>query len=328
MKKLSEDLKNGKFKNVYLLYGSQAYLRNQYRDRIVSLLLPGGDRLNYTCYQGEKVQIAEIIDLAETMPFMGEHRVIVLENTGFFESANDELAEYISNVPDTTFIIFSEEKVNKSFKLYKAVDRLGGATCFDTVTTNDIKAWVLKKIRDEHKNIEGAALALFLERIGTDMLAVSAELNKLLSYTYKKDTISYDDVAIICTEKFEDKVFELMDSILAGDMNKTLALYGDMLALQKDLAGILGFMENQLRMLFNCRMFIDEGTNSAEKIAAKLKMNEYRVKKALPQARKSSRIWLKNSLEACVKLDEDFKRGKINIQVGLELLICQMVTTI
>jgi len=328
MKKLSEDLKNGIFKNVYLLYGTQAYLRNQYRDKIVAMLLPNNDGLNYACYQGRGIQISEIIDLAETMPFMGEHRVIVLENTGFFESANDELADYIANVPETTFIIFSEEKINKSYKLYKAVDKRGGATNFDTVTANDIRAWVSKKIKDDHKNIEGAALALFLDRAGTDMLAVSAELSKLLAYTYKKDTISYKDVDIICTEKFEDKIFELMDSILAKDMKKTLALYGDMLALQKEAQSILSFMENQLRMLFNCRMYIDEGVNSASEIAQKLEMNEYRVKKALPQARKSSKIWLKNSLLACADLDEGFKRGRINVQVGLELLICQMIGTL
>ena len=34
MKTLNEHLKKKTFKNVYLLYGDEAYLRNQYRDRL------------------------------------------------------------------------------------------------------------------------------------------------------------------------------------------------------------------------------------------------------------------------------------------------------
>mgnify|MGYP002243766375 CR=1 FL=1 len=40
MKSLNEDLKTGQFKQIYLLYGEEAYLKKQYRDRLTKALLP------------------------------------------------------------------------------------------------------------------------------------------------------------------------------------------------------------------------------------------------------------------------------------------------
>ena len=54
-----------------------------------------------------------VIDLAETLPFFAERRVILIENSGFFKSACDELAEYLTQPATTTFFLFVEEEVDK-----------------------------------------------------------------------------------------------------------------------------------------------------------------------------------------------------------------------
>lgn len=42
MKSLNEDIKQGQFKNIYLLYGEEDYLKKQYRDRLVKSDAAGG----------------------------------------------------------------------------------------------------------------------------------------------------------------------------------------------------------------------------------------------------------------------------------------------
>ena len=74
MKSLNEDIKQGQFKNIYLLYGEEDYLKKQYRDRLVKAMLPEGDTVNYAHYEGKGLPVGEIIDLAETMPFFAERR--------------------------------------------------------------------------------------------------------------------------------------------------------------------------------------------------------------------------------------------------------------
>ena len=54
MKNLNGDLKTGNFKQIYLLYGEEAYLKKQYNERFIKAMLPEGDTMNYAYYEGEK----------------------------------------------------------------------------------------------------------------------------------------------------------------------------------------------------------------------------------------------------------------------------------
>ena len=45
MKEILEDIKSGNFHRAYLLYGSEAYLKNQYRQKLLDALLPEGDTI-------------------------------------------------------------------------------------------------------------------------------------------------------------------------------------------------------------------------------------------------------------------------------------------
>lgn len=69
MKSLQEDLKTGNFKQAYLLFGEEAYLRQQYKDKLIQALNPDGDTMNFTRYEGKGIEVREMIDLCETMPF-------------------------------------------------------------------------------------------------------------------------------------------------------------------------------------------------------------------------------------------------------------------
>lgn len=72
MKSLNEDLKTGEFKQVYLLYGEEVYLKKQYKQKMSQAMISAGDTMNYAYYEGKGINVREIIDLAETMPFLGE----------------------------------------------------------------------------------------------------------------------------------------------------------------------------------------------------------------------------------------------------------------
>ena len=113
MKSLNEDIKTGNFKSVYLLYGEEAYLKKQYKDKITKAIFPDGDTVNYAYYEGKGINPGELIDLAETMPFFAERRLIVVENSGFFKNACPDLADYIKTMPDTACFVFVENEADK-----------------------------------------------------------------------------------------------------------------------------------------------------------------------------------------------------------------------
>ena len=184
MKNLMKILRQGQFKQIYLIYGEEGYLKRQYRDRFVKAMLPDGDTMNYAHYEGKNINVREVIDLAETLPFFAERRLIVFEDTGFFKSAGAELADYIKDMPDTTYFIFVENEVDKRSKLYKAVKAKGYIVELSTQDEGTLKRWVQGIVRREKKQISDSVILYFLNKVGTDMENIQRELEKVFCYAW------------------------------------------------------------------------------------------------------------------------------------------------
>ena len=60
LQQLLEDIKNGSFARVYLLYGEETYLRLQYRDKLKKALIPDGDTMNYHYFEGKDALLGSL----------------------------------------------------------------------------------------------------------------------------------------------------------------------------------------------------------------------------------------------------------------------------
>ena len=180
MKMLMEDIKNRQFKRVYLLTGEEVYLKNQYRKKLREALLDPEDTMNVSVYEGKGINPREIIDLAETMPFFAERRVILIEDSGFAKNACPELADYIPEIPESACVIFSESEVDKRGRVYKAIKNTGRVVEFKRQDERTLSRWVLGILKKEGKNITEETMRTFLGRTGSDMEHIDRELEKLL----------------------------------------------------------------------------------------------------------------------------------------------------
>lgn len=323
MKQLEADIKNKNYKNIYVLFGPQSYNRKRYVKALVSLFLPENDEINLTSFYGNKIDIREVYELSQTMPFLAEKRVIVLENTELFTKANEELADLLESVPDSCCIIFSEEKIDSRLKQTKTAKSKGCVAEFGNLTEADLCDWVQKRLAREHRQITKNALDLFLARCGDDMWQVSNELEKVISYTFGKDGIRPSDVEAVMLPLPEDKIFGMIDSMIAGNREDMQRYYSDLLLLRSDPYGILALIEQQFRLMLHAKEMNEEGLNIKD-MASALKMRDTRVKMALQAAKKSSTINLKRALEMCADTEERIKIGQITQQIGLETLLTDL----
>ena len=179
MKSLNEDLKTGQFKQVYLLYGEESYLKKQYKDRLSKAMLPEGDTMNYAYYEGKGTDVRQVIDLAETLPFFAPRRLIVMEDTGFFKGASPELAEYIRSMPETTCFLFVESEVDKRGKLYKAVKEKGRIVEMTRKDGNTLQKWVLSMVKKEGRQITQSTVRDLLTKVWEDMENIHGEIEKM-----------------------------------------------------------------------------------------------------------------------------------------------------
>ena len=66
MQTINEDIKNGTFKPVYLLYGEEAFLKQSYKKKLRAAI-SGDDTMNYNYFEGKGLDVNELISLADTM---------------------------------------------------------------------------------------------------------------------------------------------------------------------------------------------------------------------------------------------------------------------
>ena len=320
MKTLQEDLKTGNFKHIYLLYGEEAYLVRQYRDRLRDSLCVEGDTMNTSVFSGKDIRPASLIDLSETMPFFAERRVIFVENSGFFKKSPEDLAAYLGELPETTYFIFVEEEVDKRGKMYKQVKKFGSVVEFKRQTDAVLMQWILGKLKKENKRINRPVMELFLDKTGTDMELITQELEKLLCYTMEKDVIEATDVEAICANQINGKIFDMVDAIGRKEQKKALDLYYDLLMLKEPAMRILYLVTRHFQILMQLRDMTGKGFDNKQ-MAAKAGVPEFAVRKYLGQAKSFSLTQLEEIVRASVQTDENIKTGQMADQLAVELLI-------
>lgn len=323
MQQLNQDIQNNTFKQVYLLFGEEAYLRLQYKNRLRGALLPDDDTMNYSYFEGKDTNIAEVIDLAETMPFFADRRVIFLENTDFVKSNNDKLAEYIAGeLPESVVIVLIEANVDKRTKLFKAISKAGRCVEFQIQNDITLKKWIAGKMKSENKRISERTVDIFLETVGTDMLNISTELEKLFAYTYGRDIINEDDIKAVCSVILSNRVFDMIAQMGLKNQTKALEMYQDLLNMKESPFGILALIHRQFITMLQIADLKKNGMTKPV-IASTMGMSPYIVGKYLPQIDCFTIDEMKKVIEGCARVDYDVKSGNIRAELGVELLIIE-----
>lgn len=324
MKNLNADLKSGELKQVYLLFGEENYLKKQYKKRLSKAILPENDGMNYAIYEGKGIDIGEVTALADTMPFFSERRLIVLENSGFFKSGGAELAEYIKRMPDTTYMLFVEEEVDKRGKLYKTVQTAGRVCEMKIQDEKTLKLWVASCIKKENKSVSEHTILHFLNKVGTNMDNISRELEKIFCYTFGRDVITEVDVDAVCTIQITGHIFDMVDAVALKQQQKAMELYGELLAMKEPPMRILFMLTRQYRNLFHIKDLLSRGCAKNE-IASKSGLHPYAANKCISQAKQFSIQELRKILEEGAELDYQVKQGFLSDKLAVELFIVRQI---
>ena len=320
MEQLLQDLKQETYKNVYLLCGEEAYLRNQYKKRLRDALVMDGDTMNYSYYEGKDINPCAVIDMAETLPFFADRRVLMVENSGFFKNKCEELADYMSSIPESTCFIFVETEIDKRNRFYKEVKKYGRVVEFGTQKEDTLIKWILGILKKEGKNVTKETLQAFLVKTGSDMQMIKNELDKLVAYTDGRDVITTEDVEAVCITQTTNKIFEMVNAIAEGNQKKALELYEDLLSLKEPPMRILFLIARQFNQLYQVKLLGKEGLPSSE-IAKQAGIVPFAVKKYQAQAKSFTEEELRTAVEECVASEEAVKTGAMNDRLSVELLI-------
>lgn len=320
MKSLNEDIRSGNLKNAYLLYGEEAYLKKQYKDRLKRAILPEEDRMNYAYYEGKGINPAELIDLAETMPFFAERRLIVVENSGFFKNASPELADYIKTMPETACFLFIESEVDKRGRMYKAVKDKGRVTELKRQDEKTLLYWIAGNVRREGKQIKESTAKYLISTAGDDMEKLVHELEKLFSYTMDRAEITSEDIDAICTAQITNQIFDMVEAVALKQQKKALGYYYDLLALKEPPMRILYLLSRQFRLLLHVKELREKGFDRGA-VAKAAGLHPFVAGKYMQQSKSFRAEALRSIMEDAAETEEMVKTGRLNDRMSVELFI-------
>lgn len=336
---VANSLSSKEYKNAYLLYGSEGFLRNYYKKALKVALVNEGDNLNYSYFEGTGTNPSEVAGLLSTMPFMAEHRVIIVENSGWMAKSSGEegeekssgdgklslVIEGIKNIPEDVIIIFVEEKADKRSKLYKAITSKGVAEEFGEQQDETLARWLINQAKAAGKSMDSATAMYLVSECGKDMFLLEKEIEKLIAWCLDRPGITREDVDTVCTHQVNNKIFDMVTAIAMHRQKEALAMYYDLLVLRESPFHILTLLVRQYTRMLAVKDAMLKKIPLAS-LAGRLEMQDWLVKKIGDQTRNISLKEIRRNLEACAKADEDIKSGNLTDSMSLELLIvgCSM----
>ena len=323
MKDLQQDIKSGQFRHIYLLYGTEDYLKFQYRDRLVSALLPGDPGMNLTVFDGDHFSETAVIDQAETLPFFAEHRVLRLDYTNLFKYPSELIIDYIKEVPDYLYIIFTESEVDRRGRMFKAVQKAGRCVEFAEQEEAVLAKWAASLLGKEGLRIRASDMEFLLERTGPDMNNIVRETDKLIHYASGRGEVTREDILAVTCNQVEDRIFDMITAVTEHRQKKAMELYADLLALKEPPMRILAVIGMQFNRMLMVKELSGQGLMDAQ-IAKKAGMPPFAVKKQRRLMQRWEKDKLREAVAECVRADEDIKSGKLRDTLAVELLLIKL----
>ncbi len=340
-KNLLNDIKENNVSDVYLFFGREKYLVNKgiavIKDRY--LRNANDESFNYNFYDGIKDDIDVVLNSCETLPFMGEKRIVIVRSKEAFsgnknvmvKDDEEKLIKYISNIPETTCLIFiAGEKIDKRKKLVKEIKSNGKILEFDKLDRTSLLKWITKILKSNQKGISNTALEglidslKYLERDSSATLYdIENEIKKLCNYIADKEMIELSDIEKIMTKPLENNIFLLVDSVANKNSNLALKMFNQMLIGGEPEGRILHMIVRQFKILNKVKIMLDRGY-TASAIAPKISLPQYIAKKYVKQSNGFSAKDILNILNLAAESERKIKTGKMASKLAIEILITEL----
>lgn len=330
---LKDDIKNGKIRSLYLFYGPEEYLKKYYMESIEKICIKEDlAALNKVVMEG-KVDTRSIVETCETLPVFSDKKLVIVRNSGLFKTkkksgdegkkpkpSEDELLNYLQNIPSHVCLVFYEEEVDKRLKIVDAIKSKGLIVEFPYQKPVDLVKWVIKIFKTYKKDIDQMTASRFVENSEQGMTEILNEINKVILYMEGRPKVTGTDIEKVCTRSIKSRIFDLTDAIAERNSIKALKLLDDMVNLKEPLPKILFMITRQFRLVLEMKLLSSQGVNPGE-AASRLGVTPYAAGKMIKQAGNFTVDKLKEAMEESLALDLAIKTGRMDDRVAAELLI-------
>lgn len=332
---LEKELKNHNLKSLYLLYGEELFLLETSLKKIKALFGECIKGINFISI--DETNVNELIADIETPAFGYEKKLIVARNTGLFKKEGkrknaeltklkEKIVEYLEEnsktINQSIVLIFVEEEIETKQELYKVMDKLGTVCKFEFQKPMQIEKRI-KAICNGYKvQIDDSTLKYFIECCGTNMQDLINEIRKLIEYAGENGKIQKEDIDKLTIKKLESIIFDLTDNLGKKEIAKALEVLENLIYAKEPIQKILITLYNHFKKLYFTKLALRYNKDIISSLS--LKPNQtFLVNKYKMQAKYFQERELRDILQSLRDLDYNYKNGIIDLQVGLESILCR-----
>lgn len=335
---LQSELKKGDIKNTYIFCGSDEVLIKESVELIKkNVLNKDFIDLNFMKFDGAKVQMMDLENACETMPFMSDKKVVLIYRAGFLsdnknkKSGSDsivsenifkEISKYIEDIPSHCVLIMYYVYDNDREKLSSKIKKLGNKVVvgeFNKLKGVQLEKRIKNLFEERGKDIGKTELGLFTTLVDNDMEVVVNEVEKLCCYTMERD-IKKEDITLLLPPKSDNDIFNLVDYISEKKPEKALDILNELIYRGEKVPRILSMIERQFKLLFTLKSGAGIGKGK-EQLASELRLHPYICEKMIAQSRKFTTAQLKNAMECCLNTEKTLKSESVDDKTVLEILL-------
>ncbi len=328
-------IKKKQFTPMYVLYGTEDFLINETKQLLINYALSEEEiEFNLSSYDLEETPIEVAIEDAETFPFVGERRLIFLNNPTFLtgekskskiEHNLNKLEAYLKEPAPYSIIVFSGayEKLDERKKLTKELKRQGTVVEAKKLNEQELILWVKERVAINGVEIDDEAVHQLLTLSGTNLLMLTTEVDKLALYANGGKKIDVNMVEKLVSRSLEQNIFSLVDKIVQRKIEDAFRIYYDLLKQNEEPLKILAILAGQFRLIYQVKELARKGYGQ-QQIAGFVKVHPFRVKLAAGQARLFEDEELAQIMNMLADADYLAKTGGMNKEMILEMFLFRL----
>ena len=297
---------------LYLLWGQEDYLREQYFGEIKKLCLPeGDDSFSLKRINGPELDLKALREAVDSMPFMTERTLIELRGVDINKlNEPDEHIKVLSDIPEFCTVVFiqgSEYEPDGRLKLVKHLRAKGRELEFTPQSQYDLKLWIRRRFAAAGKDIDTAAAERLILISGDRMNALIPEIEKIAGYA-KDECVSVRDVEAVANHIPAAIIFDITGLIAKKEFDNAASLLAELLSNRKnEPIAMLAAVGNQMRQLYAARLALEKKLGAKYLLDSGTVKHDFVARMLYEQAGAFSLSRLERAVELCAEADYNMK---------------------
>ena len=329
----------------YILHGEEEFSRSEEVARLKAQIAEDGmGDLNIAVLDGRNLNLTELIEACNTLPFLTSRRLIIVEDylqrlSGRSRGQKDQeqessarmaeearkLADYLPNLPPTTRLVFVERRaLERSHPIVKLAAKQpeGHVREFSALDAGAVQRWIAKRAEQKGVAITREALSRLAAHVGSDLRLLDGELEKLAAYAGYAGRIEADAVDLLVSAAQEANIFALVDAL--GMRSRPDALR-ELQRLLDDGANelyLLSMIARQLRLLITAKDLAEaQGLRGDALLKGLGTPHRFVADKLVRQAQQFQAEELVALMGELLRIDQEIKTGRLEGPLAIELFV-------